>query len=216
MATTRRGVARARNNRTGKQQQYRDLPAEQLERIRSYPPDEILDEEQLRDPNAFIVPATDERGQSAKISCNVPPGLMRQIDIIMGPGCAFPYLTVSDLMRHALMRHLEFLVRVEPKYDQHFLSGVKTINRILNDANFKQQLEDVRSKTVAQINSHLEKGEISDAIRIIGEIRRETAKLASSAETRRWSEWFDREYGQYLRVRQPKQRQIGAPSLDED
>lgn len=58
----------------------------------------------------FWHPASDDKGHGAKLSCRVPPDVAEQIEIYRGSDqFKGNYRTASDLMRHALVRHLRWL-----------------------------------------------------------------------------------------------------------
>ena len=56
----------------------------------------------------FINPAADSKGHSEVLGFRVPPGQAVQIQAIISSRW-FPYRTESDLLRHALVRHLKWL-----------------------------------------------------------------------------------------------------------
>lgn len=61
----------------------------------------------------FYVPASDTKGHSERIWCRIIPGLARQMEEII-QARKFPYKTVSDMIRHAIRRHLVWLNEQDP------------------------------------------------------------------------------------------------------
>lgn len=63
------------------------------------------------DPSEFIVPANDTKGHSVPIHFRAASSVDRAIKQVVASR-RFPYITPSDLMRHAIVRHLEWLTEV--------------------------------------------------------------------------------------------------------
>lgn len=123
---------------------------------------------------------------------------MRQIEVLLA-GDKFPYYTASDLIRHGLVRHIEFLVRVEPDYSAHFLAGVKAMNRAVSDSHYRQETSTLFNKLTAQVDALLEAGERGEAVRLIGETRHFIKGVARTVWARELESMFDEKYGHYLR-----------------
>ena len=60
----------------------------------------------------FYHPSSDARGHNSPVSVKVPPDLSARLEKLFASG-AFPYSTKSDLIRHAMARHLAFLDRLQ-------------------------------------------------------------------------------------------------------
>jgi hypothetical protein len=54
----------------------------------------------------------DSKGHSSNLGCKVQPGIARAIRKIVQSG-VFPYGTDSDFLRHAIVRHLQYLSTLE-------------------------------------------------------------------------------------------------------
>ncbi len=65
-------------------------------------------------PKEFIVPPGDASGHSTRLQFRCSPAYGRRLDVIIHSR-RFPYNTPSDILRHALHRHLDYLSQIEPK-----------------------------------------------------------------------------------------------------
>ncbi len=81
-------------------------------------------------PDSFIIPAGDDRGHSTRLQFRCSPAYGRRIDEVV-QSRKFPYKTHSDLLRHALDRHLKYLNELEPELKLD-MATIDVINRIIN------------------------------------------------------------------------------------
>ncbi len=81
-------------------------------------------------PDSFIIPAGDDRGHSTRLQFRCSPAYGRRIDEVVHSR-KFPYKTHSDLLRHALDRHLKYLDELEPELKLD-MARIDVINRIIN------------------------------------------------------------------------------------
>ena len=81
-------------------------------------------------PDSFIIPAGDDRGHSTRLQFRSSPAYGRRIDEAVHSR-KFPYKTHSDLLRHALDRHLKYLDELEPELELD-MARIDVINRIIN------------------------------------------------------------------------------------
>ncbi len=81
-------------------------------------------------PDSFIIPAGDDRGHSTRLQFRCSPAYGRRIDEVV-QFRKFPYKTHSDLLRHALDRHLKYLDELEPELELD-MARINVINRIIN------------------------------------------------------------------------------------
>lgn len=81
-------------------------------------------------PDSFIIPAGDDRGHSTRLQFRSSPAYGRRIDEAVHSR-KFPYKTHSDLLRHALDRHLKYLDEEAPELKLD-MATIDVINRIIN------------------------------------------------------------------------------------
>ncbi len=61
----------------------------------------------------FIIPVSDSKGHSSPLGLRCRSRYIRTMHEVLAAG-VFPYKTVSDILRHAIHRHLEWLKEIEP------------------------------------------------------------------------------------------------------
>ncbi len=77
---------------------------------------EVKQEDPKYSSEEFVIPSSDNKGHSDRITVRCVGGQLRQASELIHAR-KFPYKTVSDLFRHALYRHLQWLAFLEPKIE---------------------------------------------------------------------------------------------------
>lgn len=80
------------------------------------------------DPNSFIYPATDDRGAFEKVDVRMTPELRHQMLAIVAAQ-RFPYMSEKDYMRHALVRHAQWLHTLDHTIP-YYLPSIEVIAQI--------------------------------------------------------------------------------------
>jgi hypothetical protein len=90
----------------------------------------------------FYTPASDKKGHSARIWFRVIPGLLSQFEEILATR-KFPYKTVSDMIRHAMARHVDYLnsLNATPTVYAGVNLAMSMLNEEREQAKFKEMLE---------------------------------------------------------------------------
>ena len=65
----------------------------------------------------FLVPASDTKGHSVPIGLRCTGEMMRNVQVILASN-KFPYKTTSDLLRHGFLRHIRWLISLEPEISE--------------------------------------------------------------------------------------------------
>lgn len=125
-----------------------------------------LGEVPLDDIDTFVVPARDEKGAYTTIHFNIPPQMYRQLQIVVKSG-RFPYLDVSDLLRHAAMRHLRFCVEIRESIPGHVYTATEALMEVARDNELRLRVAAAFEEIDRQITGHLDRLEIADAIRLL-------------------------------------------------
>lgn len=102
----------------------------------------------------FIVPASDTKGHSDRLTFRCKGGHLRKASEFIHTR-KFPYKTPSDLFRHALYRHLQWLAFLEPTIKTHLGIMEATVEIARTQQillQFKNTIEEVR-ETVEQLES---------------------------------------------------------------
>lgn len=140
----------------------------------------------------FVVPAADEGGNVTTFNFKFHPGVRALLQHIIETR-KFPYLTVSGLLRHALVEHLENLRELGelPLTEVHMLKMIigKTRRR-----QFDKQYEEVVVGTAKEVAELVAAGKRKQAAKLALEIKEQIKglpdndmKVDLTAEiTRRW------------------------------
>ena len=145
-------------------------------------------------PDEFIIPAQDERGHSVRETVRVSAELERDIDIII-QSRHFPYRTKGDLLRHAVVRHLEWLHVIEPGFPKHLLSAHLAQLDLLREEEMRVTAHQVFKRLHDQVEAYLACGEPGEARRVAATVRSRLSGVADSAWKRRFEARFLRQYG---------------------
>ena len=95
------------------------------------------------DGKHFLIPASDSKGKSAQVQFRVQPSHIRQLEVIL-QSRRFPYKTLSDMLRHAVVGHLKWLEMQKPDPDS-MLWKILAMDEILKD----QEIDATFDKTMA-------------------------------------------------------------------
>jgi len=100
--------------------------------------------------DSFFVPGTDENGKSSRLSFSVPPAVDRFLVELIARR-TLPYRTKSDLLRHALVKHVETLKDIDPIIHSQYAS-VQAVLRVLQDVEAAAELEN----SIALLKEHMQ------------------------------------------------------------
>ena len=125
-----------------------------------------LGETPLDDIDTFVVPARDEKGAYTTIHFNIPPQMFRQLQIVVKSG-RFPYLDISDFIRHACMRHLRFCVDIRESIPGHVYTSTEALMEVCRDNELRLRVAAAFEEIDRQITGHMDRLEIADAIRLL-------------------------------------------------
>lgn len=161
------------------------------------PPRQIVDESGNYNPDEFIIPAQDEKGHSARETVRISNELQRDIEVIV-QSRRFPYKTAGDLLRHAVVKHLEWLHSLEPGFPKHLLAAHLAQMDLLKEEEMRLASHGVFKKLHDQVEAYLASGEPGEARRVAATIRGRLAGVADSAWKRRFESRFLRQYAALL------------------
>lgn len=160
------------------------------------------DEVPLSALDEFVVPGSDDKGRKVTVTCNIPPTLDRQIDIILGTQ-RFPYANRKDLLRHAIARHVAWLCQIRATVPAHHLAMFESALEVVRDDETASKMEQVFLTLDDRVNDHIDRGEHPEARRLVSTIDQKLKKLKPSAWVRRFAERFYHRYGSWLRATVP-------------
>jgi len=138
----------------------------------------------LPQPDAadFRVSASDAQGHGEHIQFKVPPGMMRQVDEIVTSRW-FPYPTKSDLLRHALKVHLEWLVSISPV--QSFIQQIDAVNTIMVEEEYQASFLKSVDKLQTIVIDHQRTGREEQAISLIRRVKSQVENMPEDAVYRK-------------------------------
>ena len=126
------------------------------------------------DTDKFCTSACDQKGHSEKLWVRVPPAVSRQIDVVLASG-HFPYKTRSDATRHALERHLAWLVTLEPI--PSLIGQVEAANEIIRHQQFQQELVDMVANLSRAVDVCVSQGAVGEARRLVSAVKHQIMKM---------------------------------------
>ena len=135
----------------------------------------------------FVIPASDGKGHSVKLTFRVIQAYLRRINVVISSK-KFPYKTASDLLRHALHRHLDFLSQLEPEIPVD-LASIEFVNEIINAERERIDFGKSFDQLSLTIQDLLARG-------ARGEVKRLILKVSSQVERMEegyWRDWYSQE-----------------------
>jgi hypothetical protein len=156
--------------------------------------------EQLKyDPDEFLVPAQDSKGHSCRELVRMPPGMERDMEILL-ESKRFPYRSKSDLLRHAVLRHLKWLSTLEPDFPVHYLVALQMMQTVATDDLYRAEMARTFHELDTRIQSLLNSGEQVEAMRMISRAKGHMESQADTPAKDRLKKAFQDRYGHFLRA----------------
>jgi len=119
----------------------------------------------------FRLPANDEKGHGVPIHVRVPPSYLKQLEIIV-TSKHWPYQTTSDVIRHAIKRHMGWLSTLAPI--PSVIHQTNAINEILVEEGDKSTFLEIIDELAKKIGEAVAAGRLGPArellARVVGEI----------------------------------------------
>lgn len=110
------------------------------------------------DPAEFIIPANDGKGQSSMVQFRSAHQYQRAMQQVIASQ-KFPYATVSDLVRHAMVRHLDWLTEiVDLPQTRQLVAMMHVVNRRLLHNKMDREVHDYIDEFREDIRSLIETG----------------------------------------------------------
>jgi Arc/MetJ-type ribon-helix-helix transcriptional regulator len=153
----------------------------------------------LDELDTFIIPARDEKGVSVPVNLHIPPYLERQVEIIVASR-RFPYLRVSDFVRHAVTRHCGWLMDIRYSIPRHMASTLATVHDALRDEEFSLQVEQSFIRMDHILAGHINRGDKTEAIKLYVRVRSRIMEAAPCSWKDRYLKEFDSKYSYLLAV----------------
>lgn len=152
------------------------------------------------DPKEFLIEASDLRGHNVRLSFRAPPGMAKQGDIMV-QSKKFPYNSLSDLLRHAYRRHLEYLKNLAPV--KSILHEVDIINDILLQEKFNQAFMSVFENMAHMVDMFLGRNEKGEAVRLIRTVQDKVEEMDDGYWKERYRKEIDNRWGHIVQGIKP-------------
>ena len=120
--------------------------------------------------DTFVIPSRDDKGGFSRISLPMPPYMLRNIQILLKSN-RFPYLEVSDFVRHAIYRHTGFCVRIRQSIPKSIIPGLEAIMEVCRDNEYRIRVHEAFLEIDKQVSICMQRGEIGEAVRLINIIK---------------------------------------------
>jgi hypothetical protein len=147
--------------------------------------------------DTFVIPGTDERGIGEHTHMRLPPYIRRQIKIILTSN-RFPYLNESALIRHAIVRHLYWLVDLRSSIPKHILPALAGMLEVCRDDEMRIQIEHVFERIDSRISFHLSRGDHGEVVRLLNLVKSRMQGVQPSAWQRQFWAHFNVKWAGYL------------------
>lgn len=106
-----------------------------------YPTPTIIPADSRFNTEEWNVPAADNKGHSARVQVRIPPIISRCAEVLQQSG-KFPYLTVEDLYRHAVIRHIYWLQSLDTSIPRTTLFAADAILKMAKSQQEKQHIRE--------------------------------------------------------------------------
>lgn len=144
----------------------------------------------------YVIPASDTQGHSARHYCRTIPQMARQVEQIVASR-TFPYRTKGDLIRHAIHRHVRWLLGQKPVVT---VSGqVDTILEIMRDEEMNADFVMVFDKLGQRISTYLSSGANGEAVRLVRMIQENIKAMPEGFWRDRYEKQIRERYGHLLK-----------------
>lgn len=139
------------------------------------------------DPEDFHVPASDSHGHSTRLQFRTPKQVRAMMMEIVQTK-QFPYRSDSDLLRHAIVRHLRWLT------DQGYLGAntiftIEAILEVARDDENHQQFIGSLEKLEERVVFHRSRGSVEAAKKMMMRVKELVGKMPVGP----WKEMYERE-----------------------
>jgi hypothetical protein len=157
----------------------------------------FAEQDLVYDPDEFIIRSQDAKGHDVRETVRIQPGMERAIEELLQ--CKlWPYKTRSDLLRHAIYRHIRWLQRLAPELPRQFLVALNITQRMAADEVHRREMEVTLIQLEEQIVHYLNQGDSGEAIRLAAMARSEMDKVPDCLWRRRYMEQFNQRFGGLL------------------
>jgi len=117
--------------------------------------------------NTYTYPSGNSKGEGQRITVRIPPELLRIMQVFFDSK-RWPYMTFSDMHRHALFNHVEWLD--DQGAQESELQYLRAMTIALNAEDARVHFNRVMDKLKDVIEAHVEHGDMDDASRVVNQM----------------------------------------------
>lgn len=161
----------------------------------------------------FRVPASDAQGHSVKQFFRCTPGHERQMAKHVTGG-KFPYRSKSDLIRHALARHLRWL-------DDHGDSEIASVTRqvdaileIVKDDEYYGEFKLAMQRLKERVSIHIADGAHNEARRLVMAVQEQVALMPEGFWQDKYEKVLKQEFGSFINSGRQKLGKLEKEDID--
>ena len=143
-----------------------------------------MERERIIDGEDFIIPARDANGHSDRVWFRWSPEMGADVSRACG-SIMWPYRNPGDLIRHAVLRHLEWLPGVRPSPTRVEL--VQAVAEIVRQEDEQMAFNTTIESVQKTVSSQIASGKVELAR---GFIRKLTATIAASPLDNPYRQWY--------------------------
>lgn len=151
----------------------------------------------------WMQPSSDNKGHSGRLSCRVPPPVARLVEALIASK-RFPYSTVDDLVRHAVIRHLYALHAYDQTIPRTLYTAAFAIIRMVQDHEAQVAMRESIVRATQVLQELADEGDWPEVARKIAFV---DATLAQMPDTSPWK----RRFIQQWRKKSDRYRQQAEP-----
>lgn len=142
----------------------------------------------------FNYPPSSSNTQSIPLNFRIPAELHRML-VELFDSKKFPYRTFSDLERHAMFKHVEYLNNHSGA--RHNINYLQAMVIVLNKESEITDFQQIMDKLRIQVHVYQENGYREDAARIVNIILGTIAGMPDTQSKRMYEERIRGEFGHY-------------------
>lgn len=163
----------------------------------------------------FTVPASDEKGHSARKWFRIQPGYAQMISNIVQRQ-VFPYRGEGELVRHAIVRHLHYLESISPEPIPSVLAQADAILELCREEEYRSSFKDTLDRVTEVLNMYIAQGDFGEARRLLLRVKSKINAMPDSYWRDRYLQKLEKDHG-HLLENAPKASLVPLKALkDED
>jgi len=147
------------------------------------------------DSDDFYVPASDARGHSVRKWFRWPEGMEMASKSVINSK-KFPYRDTTDLIRHAVKRHIDWLSTLEEV--PSVIKEVDAIKEILKDEQWHNEYEQTFDSLENQVKRHTHNNSGKEAKRLVNRVFKHISGMPEGYWKDHYLDTMHRDFGPYI------------------